>query len=48
MKVGFIGLGIMGTQMATQLMENGIDVTLYNRSPEKYQNFQSYELNEKT
>ena len=30
--VGFIGLGNMGSAMATRLLEAGIDVTVYNRS----------------
>lgn len=33
--VGFIGLGNMGSAMATQLLEAGFDVTVYNRSPGK-------------
>ena len=33
--VGFIGLGNMGSAMATRLLEAGFDVTLYNRSPGK-------------
>ena len=31
--VGFIGLGNMGSAMATRLLEAGFDVTVYNRSP---------------
>jgi len=34
-KFGFIGLGIMGSAMARNLIEAGFDVTLWNRSPEK-------------
>lgn len=34
MKVSFIGLGIMGSRMATHLLENKVDLTVYNRSPE--------------
>jgi 3-hydroxyisobutyrate dehydrogenase-like beta-hydroxyacid dehydrogenase len=37
MKVGFIGLGHMGTGMATTLVEAGHDVTVYNRTPGKEQ-----------
>lgn len=33
-KVGFIGLGIMGSRMAKNLLAEGIDLTVYNRSPE--------------
>jgi 3-hydroxyisobutyrate dehydrogenase-like beta-hydroxyacid dehydrogenase len=35
MKVGFIGLGRMGTGMARRLLEAGHDLAVYNRSPEK-------------
>jgi 3-hydroxyisobutyrate dehydrogenase-like beta-hydroxyacid dehydrogenase len=35
MKVGFIGLGQMGSAMATNLVKSGHDVTVFNRSPEK-------------
>jgi len=34
-KFGFIGLGIMGSAMATNLVRAGFDVTAWNRSPEK-------------
>jgi 2-hydroxy-3-oxopropionate reductase len=34
-KVGFIGLGIMGKPMATNLMEAGYELVLYNRTLEK-------------
>jgi 3-hydroxyisobutyrate dehydrogenase-like beta-hydroxyacid dehydrogenase len=33
--VGFVGLGNMGSAMATRLLEAGLDVTVYNRSPGK-------------
>lgn len=33
--VGFIGLGNMGSAMVTRLLEAGVDVTVYNRSPGK-------------
>jgi len=36
-KVGFMGLGIMGTPMAANLLKAGYPVTVYNRSPEKAQ-----------
>jgi len=35
MKIGFIGLGHMGTGMACNLVKAGHEVTVYNRSPEK-------------
>jgi 3-hydroxyisobutyrate dehydrogenase-like beta-hydroxyacid dehydrogenase len=34
-KVGFIGLGIMGSPMALNLIKAGFKVTAYNRTPEK-------------
>jgi 3-hydroxyisobutyrate dehydrogenase-like beta-hydroxyacid dehydrogenase len=37
MKVGFIGLGRMGSAMARRLCEAGHDVAVYNRTPEKAQ-----------
>jgi 3-hydroxyisobutyrate dehydrogenase-like beta-hydroxyacid dehydrogenase len=35
MKIGFIGLGHMGTAMAANLIKAGHDVTVFNRSPGK-------------
>jgi 3-hydroxyisobutyrate dehydrogenase-like beta-hydroxyacid dehydrogenase len=35
MKVGFIGLGHMGTAMAGRLVQAGHQVTVYNRTPSK-------------
>ena len=35
MKIGFIGLGRMGSAMAANLLQAGHDVTVFNRSPEK-------------
>lgn len=32
MKITFIGLGIMGSRMASHLLANGLDLTVYNRS----------------
>lgn len=32
-KVGFIGLGLMGAPMAMRLIDAGLDVAVYNRSP---------------
>ena len=34
MKIAFIGLGIMGSRMAANLIKNGADVTVYNRRKE--------------
>ena len=34
-KYGFLGLGIMGTGMAANLVRAGFEVTVWNRSPEK-------------
>lgn len=36
MKIGFIGLGIMGSAMAANLLKGGCEVMIWNRSPEKY------------
>jgi 3-hydroxyisobutyrate dehydrogenase-like beta-hydroxyacid dehydrogenase len=33
MKVGFIGLGNMGSGMAANLLKAGHEVTVYNRTP---------------
>ena len=35
MDVGFIGLGNMGSGMASNLLKAGHAVTVYNRSPER-------------
>jgi 3-hydroxyisobutyrate dehydrogenase-like beta-hydroxyacid dehydrogenase len=37
-KIGFMGLGIMGSPMAANLLKAGYPVTVYNRSPEKAEN----------
>jgi 3-hydroxyisobutyrate dehydrogenase-like beta-hydroxyacid dehydrogenase len=34
-KIGFMGLGIMGTPMSANLLKAGYDVMVYNRTPEK-------------
>lgn len=34
MKVSFLGLGIMGSRMAANLLKNNVDLTVYNRSQE--------------
>ncbi len=36
MKIGFVGLGIMGSAMASNLLKAGFKVTVWNRSPDKY------------
>lgn len=38
MRVAFLGLGIMGSRMAAQILKRGLDLTVYNRSPEKAEN----------
>ena len=35
MKIGFIGLGRMGSAMAANLIKAGFDVTVFNRSSQK-------------
>lgn len=35
MKIGFVGLGIMGSRMAHNLLAKGRELTVYNRTPEK-------------
>ncbi|MBO8130445.1 MAG: NAD(P)-dependent oxidoreductase [Candidatus Marinimicrobia bacterium] len=35
MKIGFIGMGIMGSRMAKNLVKNGFDVSVHNRTYEK-------------
>src|SRR3954470_11406807 len=37
MKIGFIGLGIMGSRMAANLQNNGYDLIVFNRTPAKAQ-----------
>ncbi|OGE64291.1 6-phosphogluconate dehydrogenase (decarboxylating) [Candidatus Daviesbacteria bacterium RIFCSPLOWO2_02_FULL_36_7] len=37
MKIGFIGLGRMGKNMVLNLLEKGIEVVAWNRSPEPYE-----------
>jgi 3-hydroxyisobutyrate dehydrogenase-like beta-hydroxyacid dehydrogenase len=36
-KIAFLGLGLMGTPMATRLLEAGHDLTVWNRTPERAQ-----------
>jgi len=40
MKVSFLGLGIMGSRMAANLLKNGIDLTVWNRSIEATKNLE--------
>ncbi len=35
MRIGFIGLGLMGAGMATRLIRAGYELTVYNRTPQK-------------
>ncbi|MDB6114075.1 MAG: hypothetical protein JWQ62_1020, partial [Lacunisphaera sp.] len=35
MKIGFIGLGIMGSRMAANLQKAGHSLMVYNRTPDK-------------
>ncbi len=35
MKIGFIGLGIMGSRMAANLLDNNYEVIVFNRSKDK-------------
>ena len=35
MKIGFIGLGIMGSRMAANLQKNGYSLTVFNRTRAK-------------
>lgn len=35
MKIGFVGLGIMGSAMAANLVKTGFKVTVWNRSADK-------------
>ncbi|MGB3589682.1 MAG: NAD(P)-dependent oxidoreductase [Tunicatimonas sp.] len=37
MHVAFIGLGIMGSRMASNLLKNDVELSVYNRSPESVQ-----------
>ncbi len=34
-RIAFIGIGLMGSRMATRLLNAGYPVSIYNRSPEK-------------
>jgi 3-hydroxyisobutyrate dehydrogenase-like beta-hydroxyacid dehydrogenase len=39
MKTGFVGLGALGSIMVRNLLEKGMDVHIYNRTPEKMEQF---------
>src|SRR5688572_29799050 len=41
MKVGFIGLGLMGNPMAKNILKKGFELTVYNRTLEKAEEFKS-------
>ncbi|WP_448589173.1 NAD(P)-dependent oxidoreductase [Thermodesulfobium sp.] len=41
MKIGFIGLGIMGSGMANNLLKSGFDMYVYNRTREKAKELES-------
>ena len=41
MSVTFIGLGIMGSRMAANLLKNNINLTVYNRSQDPVKELQS-------
>lgn len=41
MKVTFLGLGIMGSRMAGNLLNNNVDLTVFNRSPEPVKNLKA-------
>ena len=34
MKVGFVGLGVMGAPMALNILKHGHELTVYDKSPE--------------
>ncbi|MDD3999957.1 MAG: NAD(P)-binding domain-containing protein, partial [Bacilli bacterium] len=41
MKIGFIGLGVMGKSMARNLKKHGFEVLIYARNPKKVQDLVS-------
>src|SRR5258708_40042949 len=41
MKIGFIGLGIMGSRMAANLQKRGYSLVVYNRTREKAEQLRS-------
>jgi len=40
MKIGFVGLGKMGKAIVLHLLEEGLDVVVYNRTQQKVQDLQ--------
>lgn len=44
MKLGFIGIGLMGLPMAQRLVEAGIELVAYNRTPEKLEPLQGVKI----
>jgi len=48
MQIGFIGLGRMGKAMVEHLLEEGVDVVVYNRSREKTEELKSKFQNPKS
>jgi 3-hydroxyisobutyrate dehydrogenase-like beta-hydroxyacid dehydrogenase len=38
-RVAFLGLGAMGSRMARRLIESGVDVTVWNHTPERAEGF---------
>src|SRR3954463_8665169 len=38
-RVAFLGLGAMGSRMARRLLDGGVDVTVWNRTPERAEGF---------
>lgn len=43
MKIGFLGLGIMGTGMVNNLLISGHEVTVWNRTPSKVSSLHNIE-----
>lgn len=43
-KVGFIGLGLMGAPMAKNILKNGFDVSVYNRTPSRTVEFKKLDV----
>ena len=39
MKIGFIGVGVMGRHMVNNLLNHGYDVSIYARNKEKVEDF---------
>ncbi|KKQ67448.1 MAG: 6-phosphogluconate dehydrogenase NAD-binding protein [Candidatus Daviesbacteria bacterium GW2011_GWA2_38_24] len=41
MKVGFVGLGLMGRPMALNIHKKGFPLTVYNRTPSRAEEFKA-------